>query len=96
MKNENKTNKPKRQLAGVKFAYKVGLPFICPQLNLETQTCKQTKEKLTNTLLCNLDTDTNIDYRLCESFSKWFWEEAKKQEIVKIQAENTAIENPPT
>jgi hypothetical protein len=96
--SEKKVNKLKKrqQQAGVKFALKTGLPFLCPLLDLEKITCKKTKEKLNNTVLCELDADTNIDYRLCETFSDWFWNTAKKQEIAEIADNRIATENPPT
>jgi hypothetical protein len=73
-------NSKRQQQTGIKQAYKVGLPFVCPLLDLEKQTCKKTNEKLNNSGLCELDTGTNVDYRLCDVFSVWFWGAAKQNE----------------
>jgi hypothetical protein len=88
---KNKIIKSKRLQAGIKYAITAGLPQVCPLLDIEKQTCKKTNEKLNNTLLCELDKDTNVDYRLCDEFSVWFWALAKQQENEAVQTEKTAI-----
>jgi hypothetical protein len=93
--NKTKKNTSKRQLTGIDRAIKAGLPLCCPLLDIEKQKCKETNEKLNNTSLCELDTNTNIDYRLCDTFSNWFWATAKKEKK-EMQTEETTTENTPT
>lgn len=95
----SKSKNSKRQKAGANQSFNMGLPKVCPLLNIDDKTgaytCKQTEEKLDSAALCELDTDTNIDYRLCDVFSGWFWALAKQQENEAMQTKK-AIENTPT
>lgn len=74
----------------------MGLPQVCPLLNVDECICRQTHEKLNSAVLCQLDMETNFDYRMCDAFSGWFWALAKQQENEAVQTEKTAIENTPT
>lgn len=66
-----------RQELGIKLALTLALPSICPRHNLEENLCKETGF---DCFRPELDNESSMDYRLCESFSKWFWETVKKDE----------------
>lgn len=74
-KTKRRKTTPRQQL-GIQIALKLGLPTICPLHNIEENQCKETGE---DCFRPELDGESNIDYRLCETFSAWFWSEAKKE-----------------
>lgn len=82
------------QSLGIGLALKLGLPTICPLWNGEGEpdvyeTCKITGQDCGEPS-CLLDLGTNIDYRICDTFSQWFW-----AEVVKIEAGVVSVEVPP-
>ena len=73
-----------RQELGIQLALKLGLPQVCPLLEVgnNSEYCVITKEPYErHSSLCELDLETGMDYRICPTFSEWFWREAQKMEL---------------
>jgi len=77
--SRKKRRKPTpRQELGIKLALTLCLPTICPVHNVDESKCLRTGE---DCFRPELDGESNIDYRLCDVFSAWFWGEVKKEEL---------------
>jgi len=83
-----------RQELGVKLALKLGLPIICPLYIVDdTELCKETGQWCRRP---ELDAESGIDYRLCETFSDWFWREVKKEELEGLAPHKPVKQSPET
>lgn len=77
-KKKRKRRTPRQEL-GIKLALKLGLPIVCPLYIVDDDSlCKETGEYCGRP---ELDAENRVDYRLCETFSAWFWREVKKEEL---------------
>lgn len=81
------------QKLGIEIALRLGLPQTCPLWNSaegHEDQCHEDEQYCHNP---ELDLETNMDYRLCDVFSQWFWREVQKiesglaSEIMKPEAE---------
>ena len=77
MSNKRRKTTPKQDL-GIKLALTLSIPKICPCHNIEENQCKETGE---DCFRPELDGENSMDYRQCDTFSAWFWEEVKKEEL---------------
>jgi hypothetical protein len=84
-----KKRKTSRQKPGVQLALKLGLPTVCPLLHIDEEkgeeVCQISGQRFMRPIsLCQLDVETGCDYRLCLTFTQWFWAEVQKQEAAKV------------
>ena len=91
-KRKRRKTTPRQEL-GIKLALKLGLPTICPLHNIEENQCKETGE---DCFKPELDNESNIDYRLCDTFSAWFWNIVQKEEIEGLAPPKSVKQSPKT
>ena len=94
MSKRKKTKRRKltpRQELGVRLALKLGLPTICPLHNVDETQCKETGEDCFHP---ELNAESWIDYRICETFSDWFWRAVKKEELKGLAPPTPAKQSP--
>jgi len=91
-RNRKRRKTTPRQELGIKLALTLALPTICPCHNVDENQCRETGE---DCFRPELDNESNIDYRLCEFFSSWFWGKVKEEETDGL-APSTAKQSPET
>jgi len=63
--------------------FDVAIPHICPLFDYEKNKCKYNDETCTREdagldVAINIAQDCSFDYRICTTFSAWFWKKRAK------------------